>query len=206
MRKIIILLLSSLALAACETSHPPPPQDWVEPPPAKVTKAPHTPAKPKMPPGKPGNAVLAKAEVYMDRQEIDLRRGLRNTGILVSRKGDTLVLYMRNDVLFESNSANIGQSAAVTLRGIANVIRYYDRTAIEVDGFTDTTGDPDKNMAVSQKRADVVSRALTAGGVSAKRVTAKGFGETRLKIPTGDSTNEPRNRRVEIRISPMLPA
>lgn len=205
MRKIIILLLSSLVLAACAANNPPPPPDLVAPPPVKVSK-PHKPAGPQMPPGKPGTAVLAKAEVYMDHQESDLRRGLRNSGILVARKGDTLVLALKSDAVFEANSTTVSQQSAVILRGIANVIRYYDRTAVEVDGFTDTAGDPNTNMTLTQKRADAVSRALASGGVNAKRVSAKGFGETRLKIPTGDSAKEPRNRRIEIRISPMLPA
>ena len=209
MRKTVVLLLCSLALilAGCESNRPPPPQDWSAPPPPQVTKPPkRTPAKPQMPPGKPGNAELAKADVYMDKQEIDLRRGLRNRGVLVARQGDTLIIILKSDVVFGPNSTQINDDSAVTLRGIANVIRYYDHTTVEVDGFSDTIGDPAKNMTLSQKRADSVLRALTSGGVNAKRVTAKGFGETRLKIPTGDNKAEPRNRRVEIRLSPLLPA
>ena len=210
MRKTVVLLLSAqlstLALAGCETDHNPPPQDWETAPPPRTTPPPGPQTRLQMPPGKPGTAALAKADVYMDRQEADLRLGLRNRGILVARQGDTLVLNMKSDMVFETNSTAVSQGFAVILRGIANVIRYYDRTAIEVDGYTDTAGAPDKNMTVSQRRADAVAKALLAGGVNAKRVTAKGWGETRLKIPTGDNANEPRNRRVEIRIAPLLPA
>jgi outer membrane protein OmpA-like peptidoglycan-associated protein len=206
MRKLILLVASVSFLAGCETDHSLPPQVLEQPPPAKTVTSPRTRTGPQIPLGKPGNAALAKADIYMDRQEIDLRRGLRNSGILVARQGDTLVLVMKSDVLFGTNSTSVSRDSAILLRGIANVIRYYDRTSVEVDGFTDTPGAPDKNMALSQRRADVVARALTDGGVNAKRVTAKGFGETRLKIPTGDNANEPRNRRVEIRITPTLPA
>ncbi|MBI3677241.1 MAG: OmpA family protein [Proteobacteria bacterium] len=211
MRRIVVLLLSAqlstLALAGCETDHYPQPRDWQTAPPPSRTAPPARPrTNLQMPPGKPGTAALAKADAYMDRQEVDLRLGLRNRGILVARQGDTLVLNMKSDTVFDTNSTAVSPQFAVILRGIANVIRYYDRTAIEVDGYTDTAGAPDQNMTVSQRRADAVAKALMAGGVNAKRVTAKGWGETRLKIPTGDNANEPRNRRVEIRIAPLLPA
>jgi outer membrane protein OmpA-like peptidoglycan-associated protein len=204
MHKSFILLLGAVALAGCQTNQQPVRLDLEAPAPVKTT--PSRPHAPPMPPGKPGTATLAKADAYMDRQEADLRQGLRNRGILVARQGDTIVLNLKSDLLFGANSTTVAAQQAVTLRGIANVIRYYDHTAVEVNGYTDTTGAPDKNMTVSQRRADAVAQALMAGGVNPKRITAKGWGETRLKIPTGDNTNEPRNRRVEIRITPVLPA
>ena len=58
-------------------------------------------------------------------------------------------------------------------------------------------------MSASQKRAKAVADVLIADGVSGNRVSSEGFGEARLKVKTGDHVKEPRNRRVEIRISPQ---
>ena len=44
---------------------------------------------------------------------------------------------------------------------------------------------------------------LISQGVSSSRVRWMGFGETRLKVSTGDNVNEPLNRRVEIKIVPF---
>ena len=86
---------------------------------------------------------------------------------------------------------------ARTLAGVAEVLRHYDKTLINVDGYTDTTGSDQYNLDLSQRRAEAVADILVGGGVAQDRISpAKGFGETHLKVPTGDNVNEPRNRRV----------
>ena len=59
-------------------------------------------------------------------------------------------------------------------------------------------------MRMSQKRADAVVKQLADDGLEQKRVAGKGFGDEILKIPTGPNVAEPRNRRIEIRISPLV--
>ena len=44
---------------------------------------------------------------------------------------------------------------------------------------------------------------LISRGVAASRIRWQGFGETQLKVQTGDGVNEPLNRRVEIKIVPI---
>jgi outer membrane protein OmpA-like peptidoglycan-associated protein len=211
MKRAIALILPALLLAACETSHPPrqyygdyppayPPPLYNAPrsvPTQPVNVAPSSPM-----PMRTGNAPRAVADIYMDRQEADLRKALKGSGFLVARQGDNLSLNLKSDVLFAPNSTTLTPEAAQFLTMLANTLNYYNHTSIEVDGYTDTTGAPDKNMTVSQHRADAVSRVLQSGGVDSKRIRSQGFGENSLKIPTGDNVNESRNRRVEIHIVP----
>ncbi len=73
-----------------------------------------------------------------------------------------------------------------------------DRFAVA--GHTDSTGDAQVNMELSCARALAVRRYLTSKGVQAQRLSAYGFGSTRLL-----ATDEPaagQNRRVEIRKAP----
>jgi outer membrane protein OmpA-like peptidoglycan-associated protein len=73
-----------------------------------------------------------------------------------------------------------------------------DRFAIA--GHTDTSGDPRINLELSCARALAVRRHLASKGVAVARLTAYGFGSTRLLTP--DQPTSPTNRRVEIRKAP----
>jgi len=82
------------------------------------------------------------------------------------------------------------------------VLRRYDRTQLQVNGYTDTVGSVEQNLTVSLRRAGLAGDALTRSGIAAGRIEVHGFGGTSLKIATGDHVNEPRNRRIELRIVP----
>ncbi len=200
-----IALLAPLLLAACQnqphyTVHTPPP-----PPPQSVPQHPYSPPPP--PPharpvpsyaGTAGPLAAANAGHYMDGMEHDLRRILR--GVPVARPGDTLVLNLRSDALFERGS--LSSDGRDILKDLAVALRHYDHTLIQINGYTDTRLAQDQGLKASQKTADAVAAELRTDGVEARRITATGLGATHLKIATGDGMNEPRNRRVEIRIAP----
>jgi outer membrane protein OmpA-like peptidoglycan-associated protein len=71
-------------------------------------------------------------------------------------------------------------------------------TRIEVNGYTDTSGTPKYNLGLSIRRANAVKAELIKDGVPENAITAKGFGDTVLLVPTGPGVREPQNRRVEI--------
>ena len=126
----------------------------------------------------------------MDSLESDLRRHVHGKGISVARLGDDIAVIVRNDRLFTSAGMLAGDDVLEPLGAV--------HTTIAVNGFTDTAGFPDRNLAISQKRARTVADALVHEGVAPQRIAAQGFGETHLRIATGDDKNEPRNRRIEI--------
>ena len=189
---------------------PPPPQygsrPYAPPPPSREAQnreQAQQPATIHAPANVPSAGPLKTAMIggYMDNQERDLRQHLR--GIAgVGRPGDDIVLNLRNDQLFEGTSNRLSASGADALTRIAIVVRHYDHTQVEVGSFTDTTGTPEQNKAATEKRARAVCDALEEAGVARGRLTCQGFGETRLRIATGDHKSEPRNRRIEIRITP----
>jgi outer membrane protein OmpA-like peptidoglycan-associated protein len=145
-----------------------------------------------------------KVEAYTDTEEAELRAALRGSGAIVGRLANDLVINMKSDVLFAVNSPSFSGRAGEIVEDVALVLRKYDSTQLQVNGYTDTTGSPDHNLQLSQARANAIAKALADDGVDAHRILARGFGEKGLKIPTGDNVNEPRNRRIEIRISPRM--
>jgi outer membrane protein OmpA-like peptidoglycan-associated protein len=104
---------------------------------------------------------------YMDVQEAKLREKMQGTGVSVTRNGDNIVLNMPNNVTFDSSSANLKPAGANTLTGVAMVLKEYEKTAVNVVGYTDSTGSQDLNMRLSQQRADSVASALITQGVAA---------------------------------------
>ena len=71
------------------------------------------------------------------------------------------------------------------------------KVLLEIDGHTDNDGNPDKNLQLSQTRADEVMKQLTLLGINANRLTAKGYGATK-PIQTNDTPEgKAANRRVE---------
>jgi outer membrane protein OmpA-like peptidoglycan-associated protein len=140
---------------------------------------------------------------YMDEQEAKLRHELRGAGVSVSRVGNSIVLNMRSDILFDTGSDYVKDEFIPSLRAVGVVLEEYEQTIIEVNGYADTVGSHQFNQDLSERRARSVAGVLiTEGRVMPERIIPQGFGETQLAVPTADGVNEPRNRRVEIRISP----
>lgn len=203
MRKTAAALLLML-LAGCQsqpryTIQPPPPAPL---PPQQQEQA-TAPVKPPRPvpsySGTAGPLTAAGVGRYMDGMERDLRHFLKGTP--VARPGDALALDLRDDALFEK-AGGLTDDGRDLLRALSVALRHYDRTIVQVNGYSDTRGTPDRSLALSQKRADAVAGALRSGGVAGARLSATGYGQTHLKIATGAGKSEPRNRRIEIRILP----
>jgi len=190
---VAVASLGGLMLCACQSEQK---YTVVAPPAANPTQTPPLFVKPSAPTAGP----LAPAGVgkYMDGQEKDLRARLSPLGIRVARRGDDLFVTLPNDKLFEG--ANLGSAGRELLASVALVLCHYDRTLLQVNAYTDTSGGVQQNLTVSQKRAALVAGALTQNGVAAARVTAQGLGQTNLRVMTGDNVSEPRNRRIELRI------
>jgi len=195
MKARLLCLAAALALAACHNGPvetPPPIGHPVQPPahtvapPAQVVTA--------------GPLTAAGVGLYMDKLERDLRTRLRGSGVVVARRGDDMLLSVPDARLFAGES--LSSSGLGLLGGVALALRIYDHTMIQVNGYTDTSGNAVQNLSVSLDRATLASQALTGDDVGAERIEAHGFGATNLKVSTGDHVNEPRNRRIEIRIVP----
>lgn len=71
---------------------------------------------------------------------------------------------------------------------------------IIVIGHTDTVAKQVYNDELSLRRAATVKQMLVEVGIDADRIDVQGRGKRELLVPTADGVDEPRNRRVEIRV------
>lgn len=69
---------------------------------------------------------------------------------------------------------------------------------VVIAGHSDRSGPAGYNLALSERRAEAVARALAELGVPGDAMALEAFGETRPRVPTADGVQEPQNRRVEI--------
>ncbi len=110
-------------------------------------------------------------------------------------------------VLFDYKTADIKVSSHQTLDEMAEIIKTNPIfQKVEVQGHTDDLGDDEQNLALSQRRAEAVREYVISKGVSAERLTARGYGETLPAVPIegvrGNKLNRAResNRRVVFKL------
>ena len=89
------------------------------------------------------------------------------------------ILNVRS-IEFELNEANILQSSYDELAKVARLMDKFPNMIIQFGSHTDSRGGDGYNMWLSQKRASETVRYLIGIGVDSKRITGKGFGETKL--------------------------
>lgn len=152
-----------------------------------------------------GIGAIAGAGVgrYMDVQEARLRERLAGTGVSVLRDGENIILNMPGNITFDTDQSLVKADFRPVLESVAEVLREYRSTMIQVAGHTDSTGGDQYNMLLSRNRAQEVANVLTGVGVQPVRIEVIGFGET-SPIAT-NSTPEGRalNRRVELTLLPL---
>jgi len=98
---------------------------------------------------------------------------------------------------FDVDKATLRPESMGTLNQIKRIMTDSPDLQFEIDGHTDNTGVAAHNLTLSQQRAEAVKAQLVTRGISASRLTAKGFGDSK---PTADNTTsegKANNRRVE---------
>lgn len=103
-----------------------------------------------------------------------------------------------NNLNFASGSAVIDGESRIEVDNLSSILKAYPEVNIVIEGFTDSTGNADANVSLSQQRADAVKSRLLEAGINDSRIATKGFGAAN---PIGDNeTIEGRaqNRRIEV--------
>lgn len=145
----------------------------------------------------------AAAGQYLASTESELRQQTAGIGLDVLRLGDSILIRIPAALTFDANSAAVKPQFDATLKEIARTVKTRNQSFVDVLAHTDTSGSPQYNMTLSQKRATAVATYLASHGVAKARIASKGYGET-APLVAPDLTEEQRatNRRVEIRLVP----
>ena len=101
---------------------------------------------------------------------------------------------------FEPGSATIDASALGTMDDIAAVLKRCGDLNLEIQGYTDSQGGGDMNLALSQSRAESVLNELRARRVVTNSFKAIGYGEASPVADNGTEAGREANRRIEFRL------
>lgn len=140
---------------------------------------------------------------YMDQQEAELRAQLQGSGVSVTRNGDYIVLNMPSAITFATDQDAVTTRFYPTLNAVGLVLQKYNKTLIDVNGHTDSTGDDKYNLELSQSRAVSVAQYLNAQGIDQRRFSVVGYGESRPAASNATAEGRAANRRVEIYLMPL---
>ena len=140
---------------------------------------------------------------YMDQQEAELRAQLRSTGVSVTRSGQQIILVMPSSITFDVDSSRVQSQFSETLISVGLVLKKFNKTLINVYGYTDSTGSDSYNLELSHQRAISVATVLASQGVDQRRFYITGKGEADPIASNATETGRSQNRRVEIQLSPL---
>src|SRR3954452_8087655 len=141
------------------------------------------------------------AAQYLASTENELRNQTAGIGLDVLPLGNSILIRIPAALTFDAGSATVKPQFDATLKEIARTVRTRNQSFIDVFAHTDTSGSPQFNLALSQKRATAVATYLASHGVAKARIASKGYGES-APLYNSDITEAQKaaNRRVEIRL------
>ena len=152
-----------------------------------------------------GGVAGAAVGYQMDRQIKELKEQTAGSGVDVTPVGDgkAILVNLPDGVTFGVNSTEISPAFQATLDKIADNLLQYPNSLIDVMGHTDSTGSDQYNMDLSQRRADAVANYLVMRGVPRTRIATVGYGERYPVADNATAEGRSRNRRVELKITPV---
>ena len=104
-------------------------------------------------------------------------------------------------ILFAVGSPFLAESSKPILNEVAEILIDNLEGNLEIEGHSDTDGAEDINLDLSASRAEAVLEYLISRGVEPSRLSATGYGETRLKVdPEVTASDRAANRRIEFRV------
>jgi len=99
---------------------------------------------------------------------------------------------------FETGKAAILPDSENVLGEIVKMLQHNPDVKLSVEGHTDNVGAVARNQTLSEKRAQAVVAWLTAHGVPAARLSAKGWGQSKPVADNATDDGRAKNRRVEL--------
>ncbi len=114
-------------------------------------------------------------------------------------------ISMSLDILFPNNSSVITNPETFNIDEFAEFMQKHPGTVAEIQGHTSSVGTEAYNQALSQRRADAVKELLVDSfNIDASRLTAVGYGESRLKFLDDSAESHRLNRRIEAKVTAVI--
>ncbi len=110
---------------------------------------------------------------------------------------DSIKLIFPNNVTFKVASSELLPAFESKITRFANIMKKYSKTNLLITGFTDDSGEAEKNMKLSLDRAQAVKQYLMKSSVAESRLFTWGLGEKNPIASNATAEGKAKNRRVE---------
>jgi outer membrane protein OmpA-like peptidoglycan-associated protein len=104
------------------------------------------------------------------------------------------------NIFFDVNKFELKPQSQVELDELVRLLNENPSLKIEISGHTDNAGKPADNLLLSNNRAKAVVSYLVSKNISAQRLTAKGYGETKPAADNKTEDGRAINRRTEMKV------
>jgi OmpA-OmpF porin, OOP family len=115
-------------------------------------------------------------------------------------KYDPPKTFTLENVFFETGKSVLRPESNNALNDLVEVMKLKPGLVIEISGHTDNVGTPESNLTLSFDRANAVKNYLVQHGITASRVTTRGYGDTQPAATNDTEEGKQKNRRTEVRI------
>ncbi len=113
-------------------------------------------------------------------------------------KENTAIIFA--SVFFDSDKSKLKPESFPSLDSLVGFLKMNPEDQIEISGYTDNSGDEEKNLKLSRDRAEAVAKYLIAKGISKERITWNGYGSANPLVSNDTPEGRAKNRRVEYRL------
>jgi outer membrane protein OmpA-like peptidoglycan-associated protein len=152
-------------------------------------------------------AIIAQGENYVAISEnfsaVGLKRfeSVQRDLFLAPFRPNTIVPL--NNLFFEIGKSTLQEKSFVELDRIVALMQKNPKIHIEINGYTDNTGDENFNKILSLDRANAVAQYLIDRNINSERIIIKGWGSANPVADNATQEGRDKNRRVEIKITKL---
>ena len=108
--------------------------------------------------------------------------------------------FVLENIFFEVNKFELQPASIIELEKVYKMLDLNKDIEVEISGHTDSDGNDQDNMVLSENRAQAVVDWLVEKGISSSRLSFKGYGETKPIVDNSSKENKAKNRRTELTI------
>jgi outer membrane protein OmpA-like peptidoglycan-associated protein len=160
----------------------------------------------------PATEIALQFFVKMPNSENEEIFDLKNFNKILSSASKTLNASICDDgikislpakILFDSGKSDVKAGSDESFKALKVFLNMYPEATIQINGYTDATGNSEENLKLSQDRANAVLLKINTNDVSKDiKFVTKGYGDANPVSKNNDENGRALNRRVEIIIKP----
>jgi outer membrane protein OmpA-like peptidoglycan-associated protein len=117
--------------------------------------------------------------------------------------GDLPKRFVFDHLNFDSSTTRLTPDSNQTVTDLIAIMKCFPNMTVQLEGHTDSTGDPDSNKKLSVDRAEAVKAIMVSGGIDGSRIDTAGWGQEKPIASNDTEDGKARNRRTELVVTKM---